>query len=72
MKVSRFGTFLTINALERFVMGTIGLSKDFRHWQTRCYGINSYRPIRKSERAGLKGELTVPCTSEFGYSAQED
>ena len=71
MKMSRFGTLLTINALEGFVMGTTGPSKDFRHWQTRCCGINFYRPVPESECAGLKGELTVSRTGEFGYSAQE-
>lgn len=32
MKITRFRTFLSISALERFVMGTIGPRKDFRHW----------------------------------------
>lgn len=38
VRMRRLGTFLAINALERFVMGTICPSKDFRHWQMRCHG----------------------------------
>lgn len=31
MRMSRFGTFVTINALERFLMGEISPGKDFGH-----------------------------------------